>query len=180
MPIIGFDAAGMRAFRDVDIVEFISELDRIRRGDWAPSLIGLLTGEEADDGARQQDPMLVIGGMTSGSVNGGPLLTRVRDQAQDIDDILQQDQRRLFPEISEALGEIITDFLTNQEANLHAISAEDFLEHLDEVEDALGGPDQSGSDFPVVVNSNDSDSSDDSGSSNDSDSSDDSNSSDES
>ncbi|AWW43375.1 type VII secretion system-associated protein [Streptomyces cadmiisoli] len=168
MPVISFDAEGIRSFRDVDVADFLRELDRIRQGDWAPSLIGLLTGEEADDGARQQDPMLVIGQMTSGSVNGGPLLARVREQAQDIDAILQQDHRELFPEISEALGEIITDFLSNQGVNLQAISAEDFLEYLDGVESALGGtPDPSGADAP----GNTSGSSDDSDSSSESDSS---------
>ncbi|MFC9915047.1 type VII secretion system-associated protein [Streptomyces sp. NPDC059862] len=152
MAIISFDANGMRSFRENDVAEFIRELDRIRSGDWAPSLVGLLSGEEADDGARQQDPLMVIGQMTSGSVNGGALLERVRDEAQNIDDLLQQDQRKLFPAISEALGEIITEFLTHQEANLQTISAKDFLEHLDEVEDALGGGSgDSGSDAPGIT-----------------------------
>ncbi|MEV1066445.1 type VII secretion system-associated protein [Streptomyces sp. NPDC050263] len=142
------DAQALRDFRDHDVAEFMKELKRIRRPDWAPSLWGLLNGSERADGAEEQDALLVVGQMSEGGpVAGGPLLAEVRTYAQEIDDLVEQNDT-LFLRISDSLSDTLTNLLDTQGSNLQAIETADYLEYLDGVEEVLTSTNSATSDLP--------------------------------
>lgn len=94
-----------------------------------PLIIGLMAGAPAPPGSSDKE--------ASGGAGGAELNTVIQKSAAEIFRIFE-DQKVLFEDIAEALGETIKLLKENQAKNLESISAEEFMDVFEDVDSDFG------------------------------------------
>ncbi|MEU8588763.1 type VII secretion system-associated protein [Streptomyces sp. NPDC048664] len=139
------DKAGMQAFVNGDLADFITAIDKIRKDDpaGARALKSLLDGRNTAD-TLQENPFLAIGLMAgSDDVHGASLITKVKAMAQSVDDIFGS-QKTLFKDIDTDVRETIRTLLATQGDNLGSIDGEKLLDVFSDVDGDLSDTGGSG------------------------------------
>ncbi|MET8635066.1 type VII secretion system-associated protein [Streptomyces sp. NPDC004096] len=132
------DSRGLQAFLDGDVADFVTALEQIRKDDpaGAQALKSLLDGRNTPD-TLQENPFLAIGLMAgTDDVHGASLISKVKDEAQSVDDIFAA-QRTLFKDIDSDVRETIRTLLKTQGSSLTSIDGEKLLDIFSDVDSDL-------------------------------------------
>ncbi|MFJ4152948.1 type VII secretion system-associated protein [Streptomyces galbus] len=139
---LSLDKEGVTRFINEDVKPFLKAILDLKKaqGD-SPSVSQLLGLEEYDDkNMFGLTTPLALGLMTTdqgGSlVNGSHLNTEVKEVAQSILDVIDQ-QEDLFQEFIEGLEDTLKELFNSQDVSLEKIDGEKFLDNLTDVDSIM-------------------------------------------
>ncbi|MFJ2095305.1 type VII secretion system-associated protein [Streptomyces sp. NPDC087901] len=136
------DSQWLRAFIKEHVDEFRAALDKILKDDPSgQSMENIAIGDITNTTIMSKRPLIL--GLMAGEgdvVGGANLNKKIQEAAGQIGEILT-DHHVLFTDLEEALWETIAKLKESQTKSLDQISADDFLDIFDDVDQDISGTD---------------------------------------